>query len=86
MERPAKFYKYHSIKDLHSITNLNDSIIYFSHPEDFNDPHDCFGRLMVAFPKKFDIGDEEYKKISHEVKKKLGVEETSMIVQKKKLS
>lgn len=74
MKRPSEFYKYHSTKNLYSITNLNDSIIYFSHPKEFNDPHDCVGRLITDYPERFDIDDKTYKNLANEVEKELGIE------------
>lgn len=48
-------YKYYDLKNIYTITALNDSQVYFSKPEDFNDPHDCTGRLMLENPERFDI-------------------------------
>jgi hypothetical protein len=53
--RKAILYKYYNLKNIYNITSLNDNQVYFSKPEDFNDPHDCTGRLMLEYPKRFDI-------------------------------
>ena len=74
MKRPTEFYKYHSAKNSYSITNLNDSMIYLSHPKEFNDPHDCVGLLITDYPKRFDIDDTTYKKLASEVGKEFDIE------------
>lgn len=42
-----KLYKYYSFEDEYAISNLENNLIHFSDPENFNDPFDCYMGFSV---------------------------------------
>jgi Protein of unknown function (DUF2971) len=42
---PPRLYKYQSLRDEHTISNLSDCKIWLSKPQSFNDPYDCDIRI-----------------------------------------
>jgi hypothetical protein len=56
---PARLYKYQAL-DRQTLENLVNRCIYFSKPENFNDPFDCWEAIAFLDPM---VDQEEWKKI-----------------------
>ena len=54
---PDLLYKYRSLQDNYTLRNIKNHLLYFSHPNIFNDPYDCNPQIL----------DTEYR-ISHQTK------------------
>lgn len=55
MPKPLSFYKYQGIKDW-SLDSLKSQTIYFSPPDNFNDPYDCAVAPFICALSDQDIG------------------------------